>query len=155
MPPKQASSTKRDSLRQHGTLNPDPATVTDALFQDVGFFDAEDLLQVKYEMLRSVHVDKRTVSHAAGFFGFSRPTFYQAQADFMESGLFGLLPDRPGPRRAHKLTVEVLTFVRQTRADHPSAGFNELAQAIQRRFGVVVHPRSIERRLARQEKKLH
>ena len=46
------TDTKIDRLRQSGTLNPRPDTVTDALFQDSAFFDPRDLLQVRYEMVR-------------------------------------------------------------------------------------------------------
>ena len=44
------------SARQ-GTLNPRPRDVKRETFQDSEFFDAEDLLQVKYEMLRLVEID--------------------------------------------------------------------------------------------------
>jgi ABC-type Na+ transport system ATPase subunit NatA len=56
------------------------------------------LLQVKYEMLRQVHVDKRAVSRTAKEFGFSRPSFYQAEFAFEQGGFSGLLPQKRGPR---------------------------------------------------------
>ena len=40
---------KADYVR---VLHPHPETVTAALFQDSAFFDPDDLIQVKYEMLR-------------------------------------------------------------------------------------------------------
>ena len=43
---------KRQILRQTGTLNPRADQVTDELFSGSDFFDPNDLLQVKYEMLR-------------------------------------------------------------------------------------------------------
>jgi hypothetical protein len=70
MPKDPAKQSKRDALKRHGTLNPDPAVVTDALFQTGNFFDADDLVQVKYEMLRRVRVDKQSVSQSASAFGF-------------------------------------------------------------------------------------
>ena len=57
--PKPRGSAKLDTLRQTGTLHPHPQAVTDPLFQDQPFFDARDLMQVKYEMLRKVEVDGR------------------------------------------------------------------------------------------------
>ena len=81
-PPPFDPKTKRQTLRRHGTLNPHPETVTFPLFQNSDFFDANDLVQVKYEMLRQVHVDKRSVSESACPFGLSRPSFYQAQTAF-------------------------------------------------------------------------
>jgi hypothetical protein len=47
---------------------------------------------------------------------FSRPTYYQAEADFQRDGLFGLLPEKRGPRQGHKLTPEVLDFAVLRRA---------------------------------------
>jgi hypothetical protein len=73
---------KHQILRQTGTLNPRPDRVTDQLFTDRDFFDPNDLLQVKYEMLRRVRCDDFTVRQAAQLFGFSRPSFYQAQEAF-------------------------------------------------------------------------
>ena len=54
---------------------------------DSDFFDPDDMIQVKYEMLRQVHVDNLSVSQAAHEFGFSRPSFYQASASFEQAGL--------------------------------------------------------------------
>ena len=51
---KRREDRKQLALREHGTLHPHPEEVTDPLFSRDGFFDARDLLQVKYEMLRSV-----------------------------------------------------------------------------------------------------
>ena len=53
------------------------------------FFDARDLIQVKYEMLRHVSVDGASKADAAALFGMSRPTFYQAEAAFARDGLAG------------------------------------------------------------------
>jgi len=149
----QPTAAKRDSLRQQGTLHSHPDGVTDPLFRQSDFFDPEDLLQVKYEMVRRVQVDKQSVSDTATAFGVSRPTFYQAQSDFVESGLFGLIPQKRGPRQAHKLTAEVLDFLRQAQSAQPHPGTRELAAAVQQHFGITVHPRSIQRALARKEKK--
>ena len=103
-------------------------------------------------MLRSVEVEKDSVTQAAAAFGFSRPSFYQAQAEvFQRAGLEGLIPQKRGPRTAHKLTTKIMEFVHQSRATQPTLRLPELARLIQERFGVQVHPRSIERRLLRQK----
>jgi transposase len=153
MPNTKNSSSKRDTLRQQGTLNPHPEAVTDERFQENEFFDARDLVQVKYEMLRRVEVEQDSVSRTAAAFGFSRPSFYQAQSAFEQAGIAGLIPQKRGPRRAHKLTAEVMEFIQRSRAADPSLRTEELAQRVWERFGVRVHPRSIERRLSRQQKK--
>ena len=67
-------------------------------------------------------------------------------------GLEGLVPRKRGRRRAHKLTPDVMAYVQATRASEPRST-KALVQAIRERFGVTVHPRSLERALARAEKK--
>lgn len=107
---------KRQSLRRHGTLNPHPEAVSHPLFHNSDFFDSDDLMQVKYEMLRQVHFDKGSISESAQAFGFSRPSFYQTQAALLQDGVFGLLPHRRGPQGGHKLTTEVMEFVAEQRS---------------------------------------
>jgi transposase len=144
---------KRQTLRRHGTLNPQPESVAHSLFQNSAFFDPDDLLQVKYEMLRQVHMDRESISEAARAFGFSRPSFYQAQSAFQQDGVFGLFPHKRGPQSGHKLTSEVMDFVLQQRSEDPSLTPGELAQAIQKQFRIQVHPRSIQRRLLAEKKR--
>jgi transposase len=144
---------KQRTLRQQGIFNPHSQDVTHPLFQDNEFFDAHDLVQVKYEMLRQVRVDKRSVSQTAKEFGFSRPSFYQAEFSFEQSGLSGLLPGKRGPKSGHKLTPEVMNFVAEQRTADPSLGFAQLAEAVKQNFDLRVHPRSIERQLLREKKR--
>lgn len=144
---------KTEALKASRTWNPHSEEVRASAFQEQGFFDPRDLVQVKYEMLRRVGHEGSSVSQAAEAFGFSRFSFYQARDAFQRQGLAGLLPKRRGPRRAHKLSDEVVDFlleaIRQNDALRPPA----LAALVAERFGVSVHPRSIERALARRKKK--
>jgi transposase len=141
---------KRRALRAARALNPRPEAVADPAFRRGDpFFDARDLVQVKYEMLRRVHVDGQSVTQVAAAFGFSRPSFYAAQAAWQAGGLAGLLPARPGPRGAHKLTPPVVAFLHERRAHQPQLRPGDLARLVRERFGLVLHPRSIERALAR------
>ena len=89
---------------------------------------------------------------ARAAFGFSRPAFYEAAAALERDGLPGLVPAKPGPRGAHKLTDEVVAFARARRAQDASLNSVALAAAIRERFAVVVHPRSVERATARAER---
>jgi transposase len=144
---------KAEALEKHGVLNPQAGKVSDERFHTEEFFDARDLVQVKYEMVRRVHSEGWTVTEAARVFGFSRPTFYQAQESLASEGLPGLLPKRPGPKGARKLTEEVLRVVDDLRIRDPSMGAEAVSHHVRDRFGLSVHPRSIERALARREKK--
>jgi len=144
---------KHRLLRQQGVLHPHPEAVTAALFQDSNFFDSGDLIQVKYEMLRRVEAEQVPVTQAAHEAGLSRPSFYQAQAAIQQSGLAGLIPQKPGPRGAHKLTAQVLDFLDRQRASQPDLKYAELALLVQEQLDVTVHPRTIERVLFRRQKK--
>lgn len=144
---------KRRHLHQQGVLHPHPEAVTAAVFQDNSFFDPADLIQVKYEMLRRVEAEQISVSQAAHEAGLARPSFYQAQAALQREGLAGLIPQKPGPHGAHKLTAPVLDFLNRQRASQPDLKFAELTQLVQKQLGVTVHPRTIERVLSRRQKK--
>src|ERR1700687_709012 len=111
MPADRRKEEKHRRLRQQATLNPRPEAVTHPLFRGSEFFDPHDLLQVKYEMLRLVSVEKRPVSESAKVCGFSRPSFSQAKAALEQNGLAGLIPRKPGPRSGHKLTPTVMEFL--------------------------------------------
>ena len=143
---------KLEALRESGTLNPRSAAVADDTFRASDFFDARDVVQVKYEMLRRVRVERTPVTRAVAAFGVSRPTYYQAQVAFAQGGLGGLVPRKRGRRRAHKLTPDVMAYVAEARGRERLATA-ALVPQIEARFGVTVHPRSIERALARAEKK--
>lgn len=145
------SDEKLMRLRQSQTLHPHPDQVHDPLFTSGSpFFDPRDLVQVKYELLRRVRVDGYSVAQATMLFALSRPTFYAAQAAWEQAGIAGLLPEPTGPRHGHKLTEEILTQLQPlARTMSPP----QLAEWLQQHHHLIVHPRSIERALARSAKK--
>ena len=145
--------TKRKALQRQGNIDLRRGPITHPLFETSDFFDSNDMIQVKYEMLRQVRVEQKPVSQAAKAFGFSRPSFYQAQMAFEQNGLSGLLPQKRGPRNGHKLTGDVIEFIDQARAADSSLSSDDLVQMVKSRFGVLVHRRSIERRLLRPKKR--
>lgn len=144
---------KLDRLRQAGVLNTQPGRVQAAWFQSGGFFDANDLLQVKYEMLRHARQDGVTKAAAASLFGLSRPTFYQAEAAFERDGVAGLLPQPRGPKSAHKLTAEVMGVIESHHSPGAPLQAREMAKVVFSQLGLKVHPRSIERAMTRKKKR--
>lgn len=139
---------KTEALRAAGALHPHPGVVQDDAFAHGEFFDPRDRVQVKYEMLRRHRVDGRPVTHVATAFGVSRQAFYLADAALSAQGLPGLLPRRRGPKGGHKCTDEILDFVEQRPVETPA----ERVEAVRRRFGVRIHPRSLARALVRRKK---
>ncbi len=144
---------KVERLSKQGGLNRKAQEVRDELFLKHDFFDSRDLLQVKYEMVRRVKKDGWTVTQASNIFGFSRPSFYKAQKAFDQEGLAGLIPHQRGPKAAYKLSGEVLEFVERVLKEDRTLRSPDLVSLIEKRFGLKVHPRSIERALARRGKK--
>ena len=140
---------KAEALRAARTLNSRPEMVSDPAFANSEFLDARDLVQVKYEMVRRVRVEGNPISGTAAAFGFSRPSFYEAAAALEAEGLSGLVPQRPGPRRAHKLTDEIVEAAQDALDADPGLRAGDLVPMIRDRFAISVHSRSIERALAR------
>jgi len=143
---------KTPELKRTGTLNPRPGSVSDTLFKENPFFDPKDLLQVRYEMLRRHIVEEVSIVDVAANFGVSRPTVYQAQAAFQQDGLIGLIPKHRGPKEGHKLSAEVIEYVRTLRVAEPGLTTVACVQAVQKKFGITVHRRSLERALASKKK---
>ena len=145
--------TKTERLRELGALNSQPQRVRADWFGSAGFFDANDLVQVKYEMLRHARQDGVTKAEAASLFGLSRPTYYLAEASFERDGISGLLPQPRGPKSAHKLTPEVMTLIEQHHTGGGPLQARALARLVHKQLGISIHPRSIERAIARKKKR--
>src|ERR1700730_15887878 len=128
---------RQQALRAQGATHPHPEAVTDPLFRDSAVFDPNDLVQVKYEMLRSVQQEERSVVEAAQASGLSRPAFYVTQELFQREGLPGLLRRKRGPQRPPTLNDETLAALAQEiqEAGRMLKG-EELSALLARRFGV-------------------
>ena len=142
-----AKRSKASALAEDGVLNPTPQRVNDPKFREETFFDPRDIVQVKYEMLRRVSVDKSSVTQVSDEYGVSRPTFYQAKADFEDAGIAGLVPRKRGPRGPHKIQSEVLAFLKAQVSPGEPIRARELMNLVRGEFGLDVHPRTIERAL--------
>jgi transposase len=143
---------KAQALERQGVLNRKAEHVEDALFREEEFFDARDLVQVKYEMVRRVRAEGEPISKTARAFGVSRVSFYQAQQALEREGLAGLVPKKRGPRGKHKMTADVMRFLVEERGKDPSIRKEDLCVMVKDRFGLSVHPRTIERALQQQKK---
>lgn len=139
---------KVKALLEEGTLNPSPGKVHDPKFQENEFFDPRDLVQVKYEMLRRVSIEKASVTESTEEYGVSRPTYYQTKASFDKTGLAGLVPRKRGPHGPHKLQGEALAFVQQQLVAGQPVRARQLAELVRQKFDLAIHPRTIERAVA-------
>ena len=143
---------RTEHLKSEGTLHPNPERVRTELVAQSPFFDANDLMQMKYEMLRSVSADQQPAAAAARTFGLSRVAYYHARRQYESHGLAGLLPGRRGPKHPHKFNPAVMAFVEaQLAATSGPADWSLLSQQIKARFETQVHPRSVERAVKRKK----
>ena len=83
---------------------------------------------------------------------FRAPPSIRLRLAFQQGGLSGLLPKHRGPKEGHKLSAEVIEYVRTLRAAEPGLTTVACIQAVQEKFGITVHRRSLERALASKKK---
>jgi len=138
---------KIEILRSCGALNRHPEEVRNPLFTENDFFDPHDLVQLKYETIRAVEVDARPIAQAALDSGLSRPTIYEARENFRQEGIEGLLPEKRGPKKPRKLTPQVRDYLEELVASNPDLKTAVLVQRVRRRFGVLLHVRTVEKAL--------
>lgn len=136
---------KEKTLYEDGCFNTRHDKVTDPLFQNTRFFDTRDLVQVKYEMLRSVGTGEKNVSQASRAFGLSRESFYKNKALFEAGGLEALIPRKTGPKGSFKFQKEGEDFVAGYLKERPLAKSSEIARQMEQQTGLKVHPRTISR----------
>lgn len=148
-----AEDPKVTRLRQSRTLHPSPGEVRDAIFLANPFFDPRDLLQVRYEIVRRIRVDRQSIKRTAANFGVTPPTVYAAQQRFLQAGLTGLLHLKSGPKGGWKATPEVLRFLSELAETEGPLSYRELAGRVQERFGKTIDSSTIFRALQRAEKK--
>jgi transposase len=143
---------KKDLLKKRGVLNPNPERVKDNLFENHEFFDPNDLIQVKYEMIRQVLKDGTPITNASSNFGYSRFSFYRILSSFKKEGILGLISQKRGPVDAHKLSKEVMDFVEAEMKKDEKLRIGKLKTLIEKHFGITIHPRSIERAIEKRKK---
>ena len=94
-----------------------------------------------------MQIEGVSIAKAAKNFGVSRLSYYRILAIFNELGLQGLVPQKRGPKKAHKLNDEVLKFIHKQMRENPSIKVSELKITIETKYGLSLHVRTIERAL--------
>jgi len=138
-------NSKIRALKKNGTFNPNWKLVRDDLFLKNSFFDPNDIMQVKYEMLRKIHKENIPVINAAKIFGMTRQNYYKFKNYFESEGIVGLKPQKRGPKQAYKLTQKIITFIEKIINDIPKITNEQIVQKIETEFKVTFHTRTIER----------
>ena len=136
---------KHTEMRGNGTFNYRANKVLSEVFAGSAFFDAHDLIQVKYEMLRAASKRQGDVTSVAAVFGFSRVSFYHIKKEFEENGIAGLAPKKRGPKGSRKLKGDDLEFAKGLVGTHTKL---QIVTLLREERGVVVSKRTLERQLS-------
>ncbi|MEA1947928.1 MAG: helix-turn-helix domain-containing protein [Thermodesulfobacteriota bacterium] len=139
------TDTKIQFLEKEGLINPKPERVSNSLFESNDFFDAMDLPQVRYEMIRAARVEKMPVVKACGLFGFSREYFYKLERSFIARGYAAFLGSPRGRRPLIAINQEIVNFIVHRRIDNPKLSGEDLRQEILQLYKVECSRRTVER----------
>ncbi len=139
---------KRQALRDARALHPHPEQVVDTLFDSHPFFDRQDKVQVKYEMLRRREHEGAPLQQTCERFGFSRESYRKILARFKESGFTGLFERKRGRKNALKAGDDVVEFIRSERERQSDLSWAELAERVREAHGVTLSRRTIYRALS-------
>jgi transposase len=145
------SEKKMKSLIDNGSFNRNAESVSNHLFKTNPYFDPQDLVQVKYEMLRSVKNEGCNVADASRQFGFSRTAYYKIEKRFHEAGVEGLCAQKTGPKSPAKITQEIVELADSLRTERPGITNDEIVAEIGAQTGVAIHKRSLQRALSKKK----
>lgn len=145
---------KKYYLKKEGCININASNVKADIFNDGNnFFDKNDIVQTRYEMIRSVEKNKFSINAASDMYGVSRISFYKTKKAFDAYGIQGLFPKKKGPKAAYKLTPDVIRFLESEIKSDSQIKSDKLAKKVLEKFGYSVHARTIEKALLKGKKK--
>ena len=134
-----------DFLLRTRCLHRTPERVQDDRFtQQTDFFDPKDIVQVKYELLRTCQVERRDVASACLDFGFSRTTYYKVQQAFLEGGLPALMGRPRGRLKPIKVTDVVRGYLIAEKAKNSKLSAREMVETLKKRYHVQLSERMIQ-----------
>ena len=82
----------------------------------------------------------------------SRESIYKNKAAYEAGGLQALIPQKTGPKGAHKLTEKGRSFLDAYVAENPSASASEMNAKMREQTGIAVHNRTVERYLSKKRR---
>lgn len=132
-------------LQRAHCIHPAPEKVHDKRFQEEGsFFDPKDIVQVKYELLRSCEVEGSDVASACMRFGFSRTTYYKVYEAFIQGGIPSLMGRPRGRPQPIKLNEIVLGYLIAEKAMNPKLSASKMVTDVMNRYNVQISVRMIQ-----------
>lgn len=138
---------KEESLKSSNTYNPKSNRINAPCFADNEMMDPHDLLQVRYEMVRSIELDNKPIKDICSEFGVSASTARRYVKDLKEGGLIALVPEKKGPSGPTKLSKEAAGFIDNYLKEFPKASGGKVHRALETKLHTGVSKRTVERYL--------
>lgn len=142
---------KRHVLKQARALHEHPERVRAPLFRSHWFFDPEDKVQVKYEMLRAREVEGTSLTEACRLYGFTRESYRHILAHFRLEGIRGLFERKRGRHGPLKATGRVREFIQAQRQAEATVSVGKLIERCREQLGVQLSRRTVFRVLEAEE----
>jgi len=136
---------KKEVLSQLGALNKNPEKVTNYLFKKHDFFDPQDKVQIKYEMLRANQVDGQKITHICTQYNYSREAFYVILRKFKHQGIVGFLEGSRQKKNTIMINQDIAKMIIQMKFENPDISGAKLAQKINATFNADYKKRAIEK----------
>ena len=140
---------KQSHLKKSNTFNTKSDKITARLFADNELMDPQDLLQVRYELVRAIEYDKKPIKEICAEYGVSATTARRYIDDLRKGGLIALVPDPKGPSGPTKLTKEAAEFIENYLKENPRASGGKIHNALEAKLHLGVSKRTVERFLSK------
>jgi transposase len=140
-----AKKTKHEALKEAKAWNPQAELVKADIFHSHPFFDPEDRVQVKYEMIRAREIERVPLKEACAQFGFTRESYRHILERFRSEGIGGLFELKRGRKGPIKAKESVREFVCEEHARNKSLPAEDLAHRCYHEFGVTISRRTVFR----------
>ncbi|MDI6785296.1 MAG: helix-turn-helix domain-containing protein [bacterium] len=111
------------------------------------FFKLQDLVQIRYEMLRESITSGKSISEICVKYNYSRERFYHFKKRFEEEGIVGLMNRRGGPKKPHKINKEIEEIIIVKRKNKGKNGKNiyTIAQELKKEGIIEISAKTVER----------
>lgn len=153
-----SKETKRQLLKEVKAWNLYPENVKAEIFHTHPFFDPEDKVQVKYEMMRARETEGIPLKQVCSQFGFTRESYRHILERFHSEGIGGLFERKRGRQRPVKAKEQIQDYIWSEHFRDKSLTADQLAQHCYQEFGVSISRRTVFRILEkhrRHKKKSH
>ncbi|MBU0599712.1 MAG: helix-turn-helix domain-containing protein [bacterium] len=115
--------------------------------EDGRFLNLQDLVQVRYEMLRESFTSGKSISKVCAKYNYSRERFYHFKKRFEKKGILGLMDKKGGPKKPYKVNEEIEGIILNKRKSNGKEGKNiyAIAKELKKEGIIEISAKTVER----------